>query len=209
MGLWEEWAAVVQRSADRGSKRGTAGTNGQLMVNVYSGLQLDLNKLKGTTIKQIGLYTSLPYPHHRSHTLMRSFNAEHAMEPNINNTNICHAILPSIHARPAPTLDTLRACPELTTVSRSLVTNYYPHLEPSTAGSAAGQELQLTLEWSAREMLAKYLRKFRTRRQFVEEQMGGMYTDEIVNCVRPFSSPVSFNAHRKLSPTFRRLIPSP
>jgi hypothetical protein len=69
---------------------------------------------------------------------------------------------------------------KLTTVSRSLVANYSPHL---TAESAAGQELQKTLEWSAREMLAKYLRKFRTRRQFVGEQMGGMYTDEMVNCV--------------------------
>lgn len=35
-------------------------------------------------------------------------------------------------------------------------------------------------------MLAKYLRKFRTRRQFVGEQAGGMYTDEIVNRVRRF-----------------------
>jgi hypothetical protein len=72
---------------------------------------------------------------------------------------------------------------KLTTVSRSLVANYSPHLKPSTAESAVGQELQKTLEWSAREMLAKYLRKFRTRRQFVGEQMGGMYTDEMVNRV--------------------------
>lgn len=71
----------------------------------------------------------------------------------------------------------------LTSVSHSLVANYSPHLKPSTAQSSAGQELQITLEWSARTMLEKYLRKFRNRRRFVAESAGGVYANQEVNRV--------------------------
>jgi hypothetical protein len=74
MGLWEEWATVVRKSASgrNGSAKDKNGSVGDgddapVMVDVYSGLLSDLEKLKGTTIKQIGLYF-LSYPHHHSFT---------------------------------------------------------------------------------------------------------------------------------------------
>ncbi|KAG8831603.1 hypothetical protein FRC17_002878 [Serendipita sp. 399] len=63
----------------------------------------------------------------------------------------------------------------------STLTNYSPHLKPSTTISSAGQELRASLHWNAKEMLKKYLRKFRTRRSFLQDDAIGMYSNEGVN----------------------------
>lgn len=72
-------------------------------------------------------------------------------------------------------------------VSINLVANYSPHLKPNTKTSTAGIELKTTLEWAAREMLVKYLRKFRTRRQFISDsKFDRVYSDQDVNMVMNF-----------------------
>lgn len=68
----------------------------------------------------------------------------------------------------------------IASVSRNIVRNYAPHLKATT-----GEELDTTLQWSAQQMLGKYLRKFRNRRRFVSQtKIGEMYSDPIVNRVR-------------------------
>ncbi len=43
----------------------------------------------------------------------------------------------------------------------------------------------MTLQWNAQQMLGKYLRKFRNRRQFVSTtKIGEMYSDPVINRVR-------------------------
>ncbi|KIM28040.1 hypothetical protein M408DRAFT_329694 [Serendipita vermifera MAFF 305830] len=92
-----------------------------------------------------------------------------------NSSKSSSPVMVDIYSGLQPTFEGLKD-----TTIKQIVANYSPHLKPSTSESSAGQELQRTLEWSAREMLCKYLRKFRTRRQYVGE-LGGMYTDEAVN----------------------------
>ena len=77
---------------------------------------------------------------------------------------------------PASTRNTKLIAP----VSRNIVRNYAPHLKATT-----GEELEATLQWGAQQMLGKYLRKFRNRRQFISHtKIGEMYSDPVVNRVR-------------------------
>lgn len=73
---------------------------------------------------------------------------------------------------------------ELTTLKgltiQQIVTNYSPHLGTPNALSTAGKELESTLRWSAREMLVKYLRKYRTKRSYLESPTG-IYADKTIN----------------------------
>ncbi|KAG8857111.1 hypothetical protein FRB91_011798 [Serendipita sp. 411] len=63
----------------------------------------------------------------------------------------------------------------------TIVTNYSPHLKPSTSISSAGKELRASLHWNAKKMLKKYLRKFCNRRRFLQDGANGIYSDEGVN----------------------------
>jgi hypothetical protein len=109
MGLWDEWASVVRNSAKGkdGSSKDKSGSVGggddddaPVMVDVYAGLLADLEKLKGTTIKQIGLYFP-SCPHHHS------FTRTHALSTYIqwNPTPTVHTYIHSLIQRFS------RACP--------------------------------------------------------------------------------------------------
>ena len=87
----------------------------------------------------------------------------------------------SRHTYKKPTLSaSTRNTKLIAPVSRNIVRNYAPHLKTTT-----GEELDTTLLWGALQMLGKYLRKFRNRRQFVSQvRIAEMYSDPIINRVR-------------------------
>jgi len=100
MGLWEEWAAVVRNSA-KGRDGSAKDDDEPVMVDVYSGLLADLEKLKGTTIKQIGLSSPFHTP-----IIIHAFTRTHALSFKCN----IYAMEPNIHTYPL-TQQSSRTCP--------------------------------------------------------------------------------------------------
>ena len=68
------------------------------------------------------------------------------------------------------------------TVVANLVKNYAPHIKPDVESAPPTAELRRILSMTARDMLASYLRKYRTRRLLARP--GSQVQNPAVNAVK-------------------------